>query len=68
MATVNAAPATSSSETHRPANAYFSDAERERMMKEDSLAFGIVSAELVAIVSLGFVLVGITLCTILLRS
>ncbi len=63
MATANFAPAAHEEAVH-PALAYFSPAERERMQKEDTLAFSIVSAELVAIVSLGFVLVGITLCAI----
>jgi hypothetical protein len=44
----------------------FTAAEREAMKREDSIAFGIVSGLLVAIVTLGFVLIATTLCTILL--
>jgi hypothetical protein len=68
MATANA------SHPDRPASAAsnaflkFSEAEREAMKKDDATAFGIVAGELVAIVILGFVLVGITLLTIVLRT
>jgi hypothetical protein len=44
---------------------HFSEAERARMLDEDSLALSIVSAELVSIVCLGFVLIAITLGAIL---
>jgi len=46
----------------------FSHAEREHMLKEDSTAFGTVSLELVSIVSLGFLLVAISVALIVLRS
>jgi len=65
MATAHVPTSAHQHETVHPALAHFTPAERERMQKEDTLAFSIVSAELVAIVSMGFVLVGITLCAIL---
>jgi hypothetical protein len=42
----------------------FSTNQRERMLKDDSAAFSTVSLELVSIVSLGFVLVAISVALI----
>lgn len=49
-------------------NSRFGPAERERMLHDDSTAFRTVSFELVAIVCLGFLLLGGTSAGILLAS
>lgn len=69
MATAHAPESSESVEHSHPEWArHFSADERAQMMKEDAFAFGIVSAELVAIVSLGFFLVALTLCAIVLKG
>ena len=67
MATVNAQRPVTHSPHAQSAWSKFTAAEHEAMKREDSLAFGIVAGELVAIVVLGFVLVASTLCVILFR-
>ncbi len=67
MATVNASQPVARASHAQSAWSNFTVAEREEMKREDSLAFGIVAGELVAIIVMGFVLVAGTLCVILLR-
>ena len=69
MATVNARKSFNVVEHGQPAGSdYFNPSERQWMKQEDSTALTTVSLELLAIVCLGFVLVGATVGAILLRS
>ena len=69
MAVVNLPKSGSVTEQNHPTwNDFFGPEERERMLREDSTAFSIVSLELVSIVCLGFALVGFTVVSILLGA
>ena len=55
-------------QSHPIWNSSFGPAERQHMLHEDSTAFRSVSLELVSIVSLGFLLMAVTIAAILLVS